>query len=163
MSLFKDKPTTPHPSNPNNEMLLISPSMFEDGSSTYDIFQDGDTIKIRLVTSKPIAIVGRDEWDAVHEELAKSREYARKLQKIIDDRDKRIKELEDELARWKVDNRALQTRATNAENREAIRSLRIAALEKTLLAIEKKLTPSKKKFPSIFKLIKEIFHDERDT
>lgn len=101
MGLFKPKPNF-------DDIFHISKDLFEDGGS-YSIVDQGDgTMLITIISTKPMALVGRDEWDALKEELSKSRKYADGLQKTIKERDEEIVKLKVEIIRLMKENKKLE-------------------------------------------------------
>jgi hypothetical protein len=101
MGLFKPKPNF-------DDIFHISKDLFEDGGS-YSIVDQGDgTMLITIISTKPMALVGRDEWDALKEELAKSRKYADGLQATIKERDDEITKLKEEIVKLKKENKKFE-------------------------------------------------------
>jgi septal ring factor EnvC (AmiA/AmiB activator) len=102
MGLFKDRP------NLNDKFLHIDEALFEEGGN-YRLTDNGDgTAMVVIVTTKPIAIVNREEWDSLHEELKKSRAYVASLKKTNDEQRVKILQLEKELAELQVKIKRLE-------------------------------------------------------
>jgi predicted RNase H-like nuclease (RuvC/YqgF family) len=101
MGLFKDTGKGKTAKQLAEEYLTVSESILEDGGS-YEIFDDGTTIRVVLLTNKPVVIVGRDEWEQSKEELERSRKFARSLQETVRKRDEEIEKLKEEIQQLKV-------------------------------------------------------------